>query len=1396
MQSADVRRAVGIVLTNYHPQARSSGQTSPEENEEQADRLARALVAQGQFKMTRVGNSLDTLSSSVRAVIRHELGVAATLEERPAVVLAYVAGHGVVEPESGPCLLARDVYLHLKEDGLIPLSGMLDRLEECEPGHLVIILDFRPLRQEALLAPLVLGGLGRRKVPHSTIVLTGRAEGGFCGGLVAAGFEGAGVNRGTGFVTVRSLAEYLKHLCGGVKGEGVLFETSLGADEDVELLVPGSDVATQLGAEVAWGEVGREESDLPRGVLLPGRLQVRERVGQGGFGTVYLAEQLDLNREVAVKVLSGGVEHGDGVVLFLREMRAVASLGHRNIVAIYQSGRLPDGRPFCVMEMLTGETVRQRMDRRKRITREEAVDIACQVLSGLAHAHQRGVLHRDIKPENIMLVPMEGARERAVILDFGIARWREEQSEGKFPSAGTPGYSSPEQLRGEAVRESDDTYAVGVILCELIVGVRPADLEGFEGLVQLMREANVPPALSKTLTVAVNPNPEMRFASASDFSDALQGTGHEYSDSRARLVRARRPFRYLEAFREEDQSVFFGREDEVRRLTDRVLFSRCLILTASTGVGKTSLLQAGVVPRARELGMMPVYVDCRGEPVDAALALLEASGDHLLGACLGMHQKAGARVCLVFDQVEALYGPRQDGEEVRRRFEEQVAQLVRADIPPVSVILSVRSEALAHMTTLRRQLLLSAHSEFTLDDLTIRQARRAVRGPMRLARVEMSETLALKLEQDLQKAVGRNASASSRTAGCIHAPFLQLACSLLFDVLEPGERLLTEKHLERLGGIPGILGGHLMTTLERELLPSERSVARMVLEALSIRSRSNVATTESVIRSETDVELSPVLLKRTLTVLETHRIVQQLQVGAEPSWVLAHPILTEAALRVLGEWKDPAAVARELLRKRVLEADGQGIALLSGRELSQGADLDAAAAQVDRELAALSRQPLPRVGAVELVRRSRERRRRRRMISGVAMVLLALLAASGLWSLYRVHRVASLNLGVMWLSFRGLETGHGEEWRAVSVDDLPDFRFEVHQLRELETSAVGPLVLEGAELSPNRGSDGERLVRLELPAAPYVIAVYGRHRKGEPDCGPSILSPVLFPGHDERSTTDRVSASARLEFPLCSASRAAVKEIPEGLTLLGSRHQQLFNPLRSEHVAPFGMDVREVSVDQFRRFAATLAEVTAVSQGPFLDGVGEETLEGLSGQGPAVYVSWYQARSFCLWMGKDLPTEAQWMAAARGVSMEGGASLAQPGLSRAFPWGDRPPLPGQKELVANFRILPRAEGEGGELFPVDSCQEGVSPMGILNMSGNAAEWVLDSYVPTSSAAMPGETPESAKASLDTPKTRRLVLGGHYFSVSLDELQLGVRRSMPPTAAVPYVGFRCVSVSRQ
>jgi serine/threonine protein kinase len=307
--------------------------------------------------------------------------------------------------------------------------------------------------------------------------------------------------------------------------------------------------------------VRRKPVPLGPGARL-GPYEILASVAAGGMGEVFRARDTRLGRDVAVKILTAAhAGDPDSVRRFEKEARAVASLSHPNVVPLFDVGE-QDGIRYAVAEFVAGETLRARVSRGP-LPAGEAAEIAAQIAEGLAAAHQKGLVHRDVKPENVVLARPDFAR----ILDFGLAKRNagmvgasvseEEPTQSALLTApgiiaGTVGYMSPEQVRGEPVDGRSDIFSLGVVLWEMLTGRRPFRGDSpVETLSAILREeppadpalSDLPHEFERILRRSLEKRPEDRYQSAADLARDLRGvvTDAQTSATRKSEPGRRRP---------------------------------------------------------------------------------------------------------------------------------------------------------------------------------------------------------------------------------------------------------------------------------------------------------------------------------------------------------------------------------------------------------------------------------------------------------------------------------------------------------------------------------------------------------------------------------------------------------------------------------------------------------------------------------------------------------------------------------------------------------------------------------------------------------------------------------------------------------------------------------------
>lgn len=249
-----------------------------------------------------------------------------------------------------------------------------------------------------------------------------------------------------------------------------------------------------------------------------GPYKLLERIGEGGFGMVYMAEQVEpIRRRVALKIIKLGMDTAQVIARFEQERQALAMMDHLNIAKVLDAGATPTGRPYFVMELVRGEPITAFCDAR-RLSIPARLELFAQVCRAVQHAHQKGIIHRDIKPSNVLVTMGDGDRPIPKIIDFGIAKATQSRLTDKTlftefrQMIGTPEYMSPEQAgmgaaSGLDIDTRSDVYSLGVLLYELLTGVTPFDPQklrsaAFGELQRIIREDDPPRPSTRLSTLA------------------------------------------------------------------------------------------------------------------------------------------------------------------------------------------------------------------------------------------------------------------------------------------------------------------------------------------------------------------------------------------------------------------------------------------------------------------------------------------------------------------------------------------------------------------------------------------------------------------------------------------------------------------------------------------------------------------------------------------------------------------------------------------------------------------------------------------------------------------------------------------------------------------------------
>jgi eukaryotic-like serine/threonine-protein kinase len=376
--------------------------------------------------------------------------------------------------------------------------------------------------------------------------------------------------------------------------------------------------------------------------------RIIEKIGSGGMGVVYKAEDIRLRRFVAVKFLPEAESNDrETQKRFVGEARAASALNHPNICTIYEIDE-HDGQPFIAMEFLDGQTLHAMLAEHTPLALPRALQIAIEVADAVSAAHTEGIIHRDLKPANIFIT----RRRQVKVLDFGLAKREtqvasEEATEARSVSPltrageilGTIAYMSPEQTRGEALDARSDVFSLGVVLYELFTTQHPfrasSTLASMHGIATLnpplpsTLRSGLPPELDLIIERALAKEKLRRYSSASELSMALREIGGLAFSSSSGF--AMRP----EAAEETSESeALFGREEQIAKLEESLRGAaagsgKIIFVTGEPGIGKTALADAFMARANRNFpGMLVSRGRCVEQygPGEAYLPFLNALG--------------------------------------------------------------------------------------------------------------------------------------------------------------------------------------------------------------------------------------------------------------------------------------------------------------------------------------------------------------------------------------------------------------------------------------------------------------------------------------------------------------------------------------------------------------------------------------------------------------------------------------------------------------------------------------------------------------------------------------------------------------------------------------------------
>ncbi len=1104
--------------------------------------------------------------------------------------------------------------------------------------------------------------------------------------------------------------------------------------------------------------------------LRPG-LRLDAVIAQGSFGVVFRGRQLAVERDVAVKVLHAGFapETAPGR-LFRDEIRAIGTIDHRNVVRVFDADDTSDGRLYFVMELLDGPTLQQLADAGP-VPHVRAIALVAQLLEGLAAVHAAGHIHADVKPSNAVVVG-EGASERVVLIDFGLSRLRRLDRPAEAVG-GTRMYMAPEQLQAWQVDARSDVFSAALVLVKLVTGWQRTRPEELVPPLDAITEPALRVALERALAIEPTARP-----SAADFARALRGGEPDEEPPSGPPP----PFRDLAPLTERDRGRLYGREHDVLRLARRIDPARPVVLTAPSGTGKTSLLRAGLVPYLDAAGITSIYLACEpGAP--AALAQAIGGVDSLPEALAAWHATRGRRLVVILDQLEAAFAGG-EGEAL-------LSELLERDAcPELAVVLGIREDFVARLLAATPTLAEGA-PQVRLGPLDREGGRAALVRPPAEHGVALEPALLELLLDDLVRAGGEVGAALGWNSAAIYPPHLQLAGGRLFDALDVGEATLTAEHYHRLGGFDAIVGEHLERSLG-ELSADDRLIARELFLTLVASAQTRAVRDEAELVDAVGARHGDAAVRRVLERLEARRLVTRRMRGGDASWSLVHDTLVPRIEAWVTLQDLDRRRAAELIRSHLQQSHPDSPALLGARQLAIVDRFPGLAGELEAEWAR-------RAGAVwtpqRLIARSRQILRHRRAVLGGAGAALVALTALLLfrWLEERAMRqheesLRDLNLGrfdLILTAFEWSEPQPGTR-HAVPVDvaQLPALDWVLHE------PDVGDPDSPGAPIESRRLRRGTRRpvhggVRVETGVqargGDAFLVVTGRGRTGE-DCAPSIIPVRRLPGHGQRATSRLI----RVSVPTCAATRYDMISIPAGPFVAHGLGEppthfpaDILPPESQPDLPAFLIDRIEITNGAFATFAE-LADVHDIWGASLAN-----ALQGASGESyPRGDLDWMEARAYCRFLGKELPSSLQWQKAFRGGTMLDGAPNPFP--RRNLPWGAPILTPWGLELVpaaiavagvqGSIAIDPRAPASAGQFF-LDA-----SPYGVLDLAGNLQEWTDDA-----------ERDHEADPIARRPRVTR---GGNWFDTPPGALvdYTAIENPRSPRARFPYLGARCASRS--
>jgi serine/threonine protein kinase len=768
-----------------------------------------------------------------------------------------------------------------------------------------------------------------------------------------------------------------------------------------------------------------------------GQYEIIRELGAGGMGVVYLARDDRLGRRVAIKFLQTG--NAELTRRFIVEARATARCSHENIVVIYEVGEL-QGSPFMVLEYLQGQTLSAVIKKSAPMPPTRAVELIAAVIRALACAHEQGIVHRDLKPENILLTDSGTVK----VLDFGIAKVLQDEPrdvdahrdqarpEAIGPAAldmaartgiiGTMAYMSPEQWGvGGVIDHRTDIWATGLILFQMLTGRHPLETLGGDPrawvtdldspLPSLRNEStDVPPELADVVDKCLKKRRDERFPDAAALLRALEPfTPGRFARGSKQVESG--PYAGLRAFQEEDAGRFFGRSREIAALATRIRDTPLMATVGPSGIGKSSLIRAGVVPALKTSGEQWEALVLRPgrDPMAALAGLLaprvsssptpvedigaqkelakrfETEPGYLGSALRSIARRGNKRVLLFIDQFEELYTLGTEPAE-RRAFTAALSGAADDATSPVRVVASIRADFLGRIAEDPHFMNELSKGLFFLGPPTADGLREAITQPADMAGYRFE---APGMIDDMIQYLESTPAA---------LPLLQFAAAQLWEARDPRRKLLTKQSYGALGGIAGALVSHADRVIGK--LPHDlQALARPLFVQLVTAERTRAVREIEELR-ETSSDKNG--LQRLIDQLVESRllVVQTGGGGGGATVEIVHESLI-TNWPTLRRWLDESqedSLFLEQLRQaaRQWHAKNRDIGLLWGGDMVD--ELSRFQRRFRGELPDVVRAFSDEV----FRRRAKSARRRRRLLAMAGVMSVLLLAAAGV-ALFVIH---------------------------------------------------------------------------------------------------------------------------------------------------------------------------------------------------------------------------------------------------------------------------------------------------------------------------------------------------------------------------------------------------------